>query len=329
MCAASRFELPGTGPTRREPPIQAGTCAEVMIQNDMLTVARTIAEVRDLVRGWRARGLSVGLVPTMGWLHAGHLALIDQARTRHDRVLATIFVNPLQFGPSEDFAAYPRDHARDFRLLGEQRVDAVFAPAVSEMFPEGSGSLADATTRISVARLGDVLCGAARAGHFEGVATIVMRLLMIALPDAAYFGEKDYQQLTIIRRFVRDLDVPVEIVGVPTVREHDGLALSSRNVYLTAAQRMVAPALQRVLRELRVQLTASPADSDALIAAGRERLLRAGFTAVDYLTLASGDTLESLDVLAPRARVFAAVWLGKTRLIDNLAIETSATGRRQ
>jgi pantoate--beta-alanine ligase len=288
-----------------------------MVDNESLTVARTIADVREAVAGWRERRLSIGLVPTMGSLHEGHLALVRRALAENDRVLATLFVNPLQFGPAEDFDAYPRDDGRDFAALRECRCDAVFAPSVREMFPDGSGSLEDAWTRVSVAPLANVLCGRARPGHFDGVATIVLKLLMIALPDVAYFGEKDFQQLLIIKRLVHDLSVPVRIEGIPIVREADGLALSSRNAYLDAAQRAIAPGLQRVLRSVRDGL-ADGIDSETALAAGRARLLADGFERVDYLMLASDETLQQLTHVCPEARLFGAAWLGRTRLIDNI-----------
>jgi pantoate--beta-alanine ligase len=295
-----------------------------MIENAALTVVRTIEQTRRLVAGWKSQGLSVGLVPTMGWLHSGHLALVERAQAVNDRVLVTIFVNPLQFAPNEDFAAYPRDDERDFTILRDRACDAVFAPGVSEMFPDGRGTLEETATRVSLPRLAGMLCGQSRPGHFDGVATIVLKLLMIAQPDAAYFGEKDYQQLTIIKRLVRDLSVPVHISGVPIVREPDGLALSSRNVYLSAAQRAVAPNLQRVLRHVRDAIGAGT-DGPTACAAGSAQLIAAGFDRVDYLSLASGETLEPLAHGAPDARVFAAAWLGRTRLIDNLAV--SPAGR--
>jgi pantoate--beta-alanine ligase len=288
-----------------------------MVHDESLTVARKIADVRRAVADWRKRRLSVGLVPTMGSLHEGHLALVEQARAENDRVLATIFVNPLQFGPAEDFEAYPRDHARDFALLHERRCDAVFAPDVREMFPDGSGALEDAWTHVSVTKLANALCGLNRPGHFDGVATIVLKLLMIALPDAAYFGEKDFQQLAIVKRLVADLSVPTRIEGVAIVREPDGLALSSRNAYLDPAQRAVAPNLQRVLLGLRAQL-AQGVEPDAALAAGQARLLAAGFDRVDYVALASSQTLQDVRRPDPGARLFAAAWLGRTRLIDNI-----------
>jgi pantoate--beta-alanine ligase len=294
-----------------------------MLQNETLTVARTIAQTRSIVAGWHERGLSVGLVPTMGWLHAGHLALVERARAQTDRVLATIFVNPLQFGPSEDFAAYPRDDERDFAILHEQRCDAVFAPGVDEMFPDGGGSIDSAWTRVSVAPLARVLCGERRHGHFDGVATIVLKLLMIAQPDVAYLGEKDYQQLTIVRRMVRDLCVPVRIEGVPIVRAADGLALSSRNVYLTEQQRRIAPQLFATLQTVGRQMLAGDAPAQAA-ARGCAALLAAGFDTVDYLALAADDSLEPLAAMRPGARLFAAARLGRTRLIDNIAPVSAA-----
>jgi pantoate--beta-alanine ligase len=288
-----------------------------MVHNESLTVARTIADARSVLADWRARGLTVGLVPTMGSLHEGHLSLVRRARTENDRVLATVFVNPLQFGPAEDFDAYPRDDARDFAALHECRCDAVFAPSIREMFPDGSGTLEDSVTRVSLAKLARPLCGLNRPGHFEGVATIVLKLLMIGLPDAAYFGEKDFQQLTIIKRLVHDLSVPVRIEVVPIVRKPDGLALSSRNAYLDAAQRAIAPGLQRVLVWIRAELARGIA-AEAALASGRAQLLAHGFDRVDYLTLASDRTLLDVPRVVPGARLFGAAWLGRTRLIDNI-----------
>jgi pantoate--beta-alanine ligase len=288
-----------------------------MVHDETLVIARTIREVRAVVGDWRAHGFSVGLVPTMGSLHDGHLALIARARADNDRVLATVFVNPLQFGPSEDFDAYPRDDERDFALLRDRRCDAVFAPGLREMLPAG-GPGDVAATRVSVTGLADVLCGRSRPGHFDGVATIVTKLLMITQPDSACFGEKDYQQLTIIRRLVGDLNVPVRISGVATVREADGLALSSRNVYLDADQRKAAPALHQALQLVRARLLDAAADFAAELDAGRAALRAAGFDRVDYFTLAAGDTLETLTALHPGARLFGAAVLGRTRLIDNI-----------
>src|SRR5262249_21433730 len=198
-------------------------------------VARSIAALRRMVAAWRAQGDNIGLVPTMGALHRGHLALVAAAQAECRRVVVSIFVNPRQFGPQEDFAAYPRPEEADLAVLAEARVDLAFIPTVAEIYPPG------AATTISVAGLSEGLCGAHRPGHFDGVATVVAKLLIEAAPDRAYFGEKDYQQLLVVTRMARDLDLPVAIVGVPTVREPDGLALSSRNVYLAPDERTVAP----------------------------------------------------------------------------------------
>jgi pantoate--beta-alanine ligase len=295
-----------------------------MLQNHPLTVVRTIAELRRTVANWRARGLRIGVVPTMGSLHAGHLALVEQARVHNDRVIVTLFVNPLQFGANEDFATYPRDDERDFALLAERQCDVVFAPAVDEMFPDGNGSLDAVPTRVSVAKLGAVLCGGSRPGHFDGVATIVLKLLLITQPDVAYFGEKDFQQLRIVEQLTRDLCVSARIVGVPIVRDADGLALSSRNVYLTTAQRRVAPNLLRVLASVRDGLLAG-GDVTRELAVGHAALRAAGFDHIDYLTLAASDTLESRNAVVPGARLFVAAFLGRTRLIDNLLVKAMSS----
>jgi len=290
-----------------------------MLQNHPLTIARTIADVRMLVAQMRARGLSVGLVPTMGALHAGHLALIARAQAENDRVIATIFVNPLQFGPAEDFATYPRDDERDIALLRDQQCNAVFLPSVSEMFADGVATLDRTPTRVSVPRLAELLCGRSRPGHFDGVATIVLKLLLIALPDTAYFGEKDYQQLTIVKQLVRDLCVPVRVVGVPIVREADGVALSSRNRYLDPAQRARAPELLGALRRVRAGILGG-ADPAMETAAASQALRASGFDHVDYITLADAVSLETLPLPVAGARIFAAAWLGRTRLIDNISL---------
>src|SRR6266566_4074640 len=217
-----------------------------------MAVVRTVAGLREAVGGWRAKGERIGLVPTMGALHQGHLALIATARGQCARVVASLFVNPKQFGPREDFAAYPRDEAADLAKFREGGVDLVFAPPVEEMYPPGFAS------NIRIAGISESLEGAHRLGHFDGVATVVAKLLLQCLPDAAFFGEKDYQQLMVVRRLVRDLDIPVRIEGVPTVREPDGLALSSRNVYLSPEERRVAPQLHHVLNETAAVLRERP-----------------------------------------------------------------------
>lgn len=277
-------------------------------------IVRTVAELRARVAAWRAAGLKVGLVPTMGALHAGHLSLVTAARREADRVVASVFVNPTQFGPTEDFSAYPRQEARDALMLAEAGAHLLYAPSVGEMYPEGFA------TTVSVAGLSEGLCGDVRPGHFQGVATVVSKLLLQALPDVAVFGEKDYQQLQVIRRVVRDLDIPVAVRGAATVREADGLAMSSRNAYLTAAERAVAPALHRVLSGLADRLAGGGEVAAPLLDHGRRDLLAAGFAAVDYVELRDAATLAPLDRADRPARLLAAVRLGKARLIDNVAV---------
>jgi len=281
-----------------------------------LKTVHSVAELRAVIAQWRAEGLRVGLVPTMGALHAGHISLTEHIRNHADRVVVSIFVNPTQFGPNEDFGAYPRTLPDDQKMLDAAGVELCFAPSVEEMYPEGFA------TRVSVdGSLTNVLCGAARPGHFDGVAQIVTKLLLQALPDCAIFGQKDYQQLMVIRRFSTDLNIPVEIIGAPILREEDGLAMSSRNRYLTPDERAVAPTLNRVLSEI-VKAAASGAEIGPLLARGREDILRAGFSPIDYLEIRDANTLELVTerVTGP-SRVFVAAHLGKARLIDNHAIE--------
>lgn len=280
-----------------------------------LPIVRTVADLRTRVAGWRAAGERVGFVPTMGALHEGHLSLVGLARRRADRAVASIFVNPTQFGPNEDFDAYPRGEARDAGLLADAGCDLLFAPTVAEMYPQGFA------TTVSVTGVSEPLDGAARPGHFNGVATVVTKLLLQCAPDIAVFGEKDYQQLQVIRRLVRDLDIPVEIVGGPTARAEDGLALSSRNAYLSPEERAVAGRLNVVLREavnrLKTGEAVSAVEADALSA-----LAAAGFPHVDYVEVRDADDLARLGPGATKgpARILAAVRLGRTRLIDNMAV---------
>ena len=286
-----------------------------------MTVAifQTVSEMRAAVRGWRAAGQRVSLVPTMGALHAGHVSLVELARTRADRVIVTIFVNPTQFAPNEDFSRYPRTFEADLQMLGG-RADGIFHPDVAEMYAEGFA------TTIS-------LQGPATAGledrfrptHFSGVATVVAKLLLQALPDVAIFGEKDFQQLAVIRRMVRDLDIPVEITGAPTMREADGLALSSRNVYLSAQERAAAPALQRALQEAAANLRAGMVGAEALDRA-RKAVTSAGFE-LDYLELRDAASLGPVGAdAASNGRLLVAARLGKTRLIDNSPVTPHIQG---
>lgn len=275
-----------------------------------LPIVRRVADLRRRIAEFRAAAEAVGLVPTMGALHEGHLSLVRRAKADNDRVLATIFVNPTQFGPNEDLKAYPRDEAGDAAKLAGAGCDLLFAPDVAEMYPVGF------VTTVAVGELTTHLCGAARPGHFAGVATIVTKLLLQAMPTRAYFGEKDFQQLQVIKRLVRDLDVPVEIVGVPIVRESDGLAMSSRNRYLSPDDRGKAAALPRIMRETALEL-AQGAVAAPVLQRAKSRFEEAGFTRLDYLELCDEAKLQPLAAAVPGSRLFVAAHLGRTRLIDN------------
>jgi pantoate--beta-alanine ligase len=278
-----------------------------------IAVARSVAELRGAVASWRARHERIGLVPTMGAIHEGHLALVRAARGGCERIVASLFVNPKQFGPSEDLAAYPRSEAADLAAFQSAGVDLVFIPTVAEMYPPGFA------TSVEIGGVSEGLDGAHRPGHFAGVATVVAKLLLQCLPDAAYFGEKDYQQLMVVRRLARDLDIPMRIEGVATVREADGLALSSRNAYLSAAERRTAPLLYRVLCDSAASLAQDPGSVAATLGRGIAQLGAGGF-AVDYLELRdAGDLLPMLRLIGP-ARLLVAARIGRTRLIDNVPV---------
>lgn len=274
--------------------------------------APTPQALRRQVRQWRSQGLRVALTPTMGALHRGHLSLLEEAAQRADRIVASIFVNPTQFGPNEDFDSYPRDTARDAALLAEAGCDLLYLPSVAAMYPPGF------STEVRVTGLTEKLCGASRPGHFDGVAQVVSKLLIQAEADVAIFGQKDWQQLAVIRRLARDLDIPTEIVGAPTVREPDGLALSSRNAYLTAEERAAAPTLHAALQEAAAAIRAGAPAAESC-ATARDRLQAAGFGPIDYVEALDGETLEPLSDPAT-GRLFAAARLGKARLIDNISI---------
>jgi len=280
-----------------------------------LPIVRTVTELRAQVRAWKAAGQRVAMVPTMGSLHEGHLSLIALGKAQAERVVASIFVNPTQFGPNEDFDAYPRDEARDAGLLAGAGCDLLFAPDAAEMYAPGFA------TTVTVAGVSEPLDGAARPGHFAGVATVVAKLLLQCGPDLAVFGEKDYQQLQVIKRLVADLDIPVEILGAPTARAADGLALSSRNAYLSPQEREIAGGLNAALAEAARRLRAG--DSVEVVeAAGRVALEQLGFRQIDYFEARAAADLSRLPpgpVTAP-ARVLAAAFLGRTRLIDNMAV---------
>jgi pantoate--beta-alanine ligase len=273
----------------------------------------TVDAVRARVLEWRAAGLRVAFVPTMGNLHAGHMSLLAAARYRGDRVVASIFVNPLQFGPSEDYTAYPRTLAEDQQLLQEARCDLLFAPTVVDIYPQGG----DQRTLIVVRGLSDILCGRFRPGHFDGVATVVAKLFGIVAPDVAVFGEKDYQQLLVVRHMTLDLALPVEIVGAPTVRAPDGLALSSRNRYLDAEERARAAVIYQSLGQAARAIYGGSTDHAALEREGGLMLERAGMS-VDYFAIRNAADLSEPSAASSELVLLTAVRLGRARLIDNL-----------
>ncbi|HEX8378956.1 MAG TPA: pantoate--beta-alanine ligase [Allosphingosinicella sp.] len=279
-----------------------------------MQTVRDIETLRAAVAQLRAGGRTIAFVPTMGALHAGHMALVAEGRRRTDHVVASIFVNPTQFSANEDLSTYPRREATDAKMLEEEGCAILWLPDAATMYPDGP--------RISVraGSLGEGLDGAARPGHFDGVATVVSRLFDQVRPDVALFGEKDYQQLAVVRQMVRDLGLGIEIVGLPTQRDADGLALSSRNTYLTDEERQAARALPRALGEAAAAIQRGGGVAEAL-ATARERLVKAGFDPIDYVELCDAETLEPVTALEKPARLLAAARIGRTRLIDNLAVE--------
>lgn len=282
------------------------------------TLARPAA-ILERVHAWRKQGLRVALVPTMGNLHRGHATLVGEARKNADRVVVSIFVNPLQFGPNEDFNTYPRTPAEDRSLLEEYQADLLFAPEVSDMYPQSSQQ----HTIVQVPELSDILCGVVRPGHFVGVATVVAKLFNIVQPDVALFGEKDYQQLAIIKRMAVDLSMPLQVIGVPTVREADGLAMSSRNRYLSAEQRRLAPHIYAALSAVEQQLLQGRRDFAALEQAASEQLKQAGFVP-DYVSIRDADNLQLPTAQSRKLVVLTAARLGRARLIDNVQVNVGA-----
>lgn len=276
-------------------------------------IVRTLAGLRATVAGWRREGATVAVVPTMGALHEGHLSLVRAALDRAERVIVTLFVNPKQFNSAADLAAYPRTENDDAAKLGPLGAHMLYAPEAGEIYPEGFA------TTVSVSGVSEGLCGAFRPGHFDGVATVVAKLFLQTGADLAFFGEKDFQQLHVVRRMARDLDIPVEIVACPTVREADGLALSSRNVRLSPAERAIAPKLAEILVATSRRLAAG-ADVEAALAEAGAAVVAAGFDVVEYLELRAEDDLAPLDGLSRPARLLVAAWLGETRLIDNVEV---------
>lgn len=280
-----------------------------------LPIVRTVDALRQQVRAWNQEGLTTAVVPTMGALHAGHLSLVAAGLAQADRVVATLFVNPAQFNDPDDLDAYPRTEADDAEKLTAAGGHLLYAPSVAEIYPPGF------KTKVSVSGLGEPLCGAHRPGHFDGVATVVTKLLLQAGTDYALFGEKDFQQLQIIRRLVQDLNIETQIVGCPTIRDQDGLALSSRNQHLTPDQRRIAPALARRMGEAAVAIARGAAVPETLEVA-RLRLLEDGFERIEYLELRAPEDLRLLHTLAQSTRLFAAAFLGDVRLIDNISVGT-------
>ncbi len=279
-----------------------------------MEVVSTIDEARGAVRAAQRSGMIVGLVPTMGALHEGHLSLVRAAKARCGWVMVTIFVNPTQFGPNEDFKAYPRSLEDDLAVCRSSGVDAVFVPSVEVMY----GAVAKTTVHVN--GLTDGLCGPHRPGHFDGVATVVAKLFQIAPADVAFFGEKDYQQLMVIRQMVADLNFDIEIVGCPTLREPDGLAMSSRNAYLSRSERAQAVAISRALFQARDTVAAGVTDPRKIVEKAQNTLVDAGITTIDYVEAVNAETLQPLETIDRTARLCIAARVGRTRLIDNIAL---------
>lgn len=276
-------------------------------------ILRHLSELRARTSEWQREGLRIGVVPTMGALHDGHLSLVAAAKADCQRVIVTIFVNPKQFNSASDLENYPRTEAEDARKLARFDVDALYVPSPEQMYPEGFA------TTVSVAGLTDVLCGAHRPGHFDGVATVVSKLFLQTSATDAYFGEKDFQQLQVVRRMARDLDMPVTVHGCPTIREMDGLAMSSRNLLLSDRARVKAPILHEEMERI-VEGLHEGSSMDALLPKVQKRLETADFTSIDYLELRAIDDLSLLQTPERPARLFAAAWLAGVRLIDNIAV---------
>ncbi|MGD9842857.1 MAG: pantoate--beta-alanine ligase [Steroidobacteraceae bacterium] len=288
-----------------------------MSTSNLDIIARPAA-ILECVHGWRKQGLRVALVPTMGNLHQGHATLVAKAREHADRVVVSVFVNPLQFGPNEDFQAYPRTPAEDCALLTQYQADVLFAPDVSDMYPQGM----DNHTMVQVPELSDILCGVVRPGHFVGVATVVAKLFNVVQPDVALFGEKDFQQLAIIKRMTIDLGMPLQVIGIETVREADGLAMSSRNRYLSAEQRALSPRIFAVLSAVASQLQQGQRDFAQLEQSAVQQLMQSGFKP-DYVSIRDADTLHVPGAQSRKLVVLTAARLGRARLIDNVQVAIS------
>ncbi|MEQ8933991.1 MAG: pantoate--beta-alanine ligase [Nitratireductor sp.] len=276
-------------------------------------IVRAVADLRTIVAGWRREAASIAVVPTMGALHEGHLSLVRAALEKADRVIVTLFINPKQFNSAADLAAYPRTEVEDAAKLAPLGAHLLYAPDAAEIYPEGFA------TAVSVGGVSEGLCGAFRPGHFDGVATVVAKLFLQTGADLAFFGEKDFQQLHVVRRMARDLDIPITVIGCPTVREEDGLALSSRNVRLSLAERLAAPKLASILHTAAGQI-ANGAPVSLTLAEARAAILSAGYREVEYLELRADADLRPLNALYCPARLLVAAWLGNTRLIDNVEV---------
>ncbi|QIK39947.1 pantoate--beta-alanine ligase [Pontivivens nitratireducens] len=286
-----------------------------------MNIIRTKAELRALTEGWRREGKTIGVVPTMGALHAGHLSLVEAACAATDRVIVTLFVNPKQFNSPEDLAKYPRTEHSDAEKLAPYGADILYVPDGAQMYPEGFA------TTVSVTGVSEALCGATRPGHFDGVATVVAKLLLQTDADQAFFGEKDYQQLQVVRRLAQDLDLKTTIVGCPTVREDDGLAMSSRNLRLSAGARVVAPIIRETLSQAAIEISEGSPIETALQGA-RSRLTKAGLGEIDYLELRGDPDLTVLTTADRPGRIFVAAWLDGVRLIDNIPVHATSQQER-
>lgn len=280
-----------------------------------MQTVHTLSDLRATITRWRAAGQSVALVPTMGALHNGHLALVREAKKHAQRVVVSIFVNPTQFGPNEDFSRYPRPIDADIATLTDAVADVLWLPTIEEMYPHGFA------TSIRIEGITEMMDGIFRPGHFDGVATVVAKLLLQVTPDVALFGEKDYQQLCLIKRLASDLNINTSIIGVPTVREADGLAMSSRNQYLSAEEREIAAKIYATMVHIASQIRVGSADVKCALEEGVTILRTAGFKKIDYLELRTENDLATLEEYQPPARLLVAAWLGNTRLIDNIKVE--------
>lgn len=280
-----------------------------------MKIVTTVEEVREIVKGWRKEGKSVGLVPTMGYLHEGHKSLIDRSVKENDKTVVSVFVNPIQFGPKEDLATYPRDLERDAALVTEAGADLIFHPEVEEMYAP------DFCTYVDMDGLTKGLCGKTRPTHFRGVCTVVSKLFHIVTPDKAYFGQKDAQQLAVIRRMVRDLSIGVTIVGCPIIREEDGLAKSSRNTYLSEEERKAAVVLSRSLKMGKKMIESGEKDAEKVIRTIREEIEKEPLAKIDYVEIVDWGNLEPVTTIQGAILTAIAVYIGKTRLIDNFIIE--------